>query len=243
MRLTVLGSGNSEPQPDRACAGNLLETPDPILLDMGPGTWRNLARTGVAPDRVGLVLLSHLHVDHISDILPLFFHPAPDRSLVVAGPPGTRAAIEGIRRVVPRLDREDLRVEVREMSGGELVHGGARCFPIPVPHVATLESVAWRVEAGGRRFVYSGDCANAPATGGALEGADLALVEATFPDRPHPAHLTLSEACALAKGAGVRKLVLTHLSPAWRGRDVAAEAAERFGGEVREAKDLLSLDV
>ena len=70
MKLTVLGSGNSEHHADRACSGFLLETPEPILLDLGPGTWHNLAKTGMDPGRIGLVLVSHLHVDHISDLVP-----------------------------------------------------------------------------------------------------------------------------------------------------------------------------
>ena len=74
MKLVILGSGNAEHHADRAGSGCLLLTPSPILLDFGPGAWMNLAKAGVPPVQVGLILLTHLHADHFSDLVPLLFH-------------------------------------------------------------------------------------------------------------------------------------------------------------------------
>ena len=103
--LTVLGSANAIPQPDRASAGYLLQLDAPVLLDFGTGTLRNLIQTDVAPDRVGAILLSHHHVDHYADLL-MYLHfqlrlkegRAP---LTVYGPPGTRSTVEHLRASSP----------------------------------------------------------------------------------------------------------------------------------------------
>lgn len=250
MKLTVLGSGNADAHAERACAGHLLEVPAPILLDFGPGCWRNLVRNGTDPAAIRLILVSHLHADHWSDLVPFLFHQSwstegTDRPpLTVVGPPGTAEAVAGVRRAVPRLERHGFPIDVREMEGGELEFDSVRVRPVPVPHVEDLRSVAWRVEGGGRTFVYSGDCRADRRTEEALRGADLAVVEATFPDEhPFPSHLTAGEACAAAKAAGVKRLVLAHLSRKWDGRDPAAECRGRFPGPVDAATDLFRADV
>lgn len=250
MKLVMLGSGNAEPHADRAGSGCLLRTPSPVLVDFGPGAWMNLARVGVPPVEVELVLISHLHADHFSDLVPLLFHQSwslkgqSRTPMTILGPGGTREVISGLRRTVPLLSEHVFPIEVRDMETGTFEYGPIRATPVPVSHVEDLKSVAWRVEAGGKTFVYSGDCSPGDHVVRALEGADLAVLEATCPDEhPHFTHLTAGQACDAARRAGVRRLILTHLSSRWRGRDVAAECAGRFPGELRVAQDLMESEI
>ena len=246
MKLTVLGSGNADHHPDRASSGYLLQTPDPILLDLGAGTWRNLARTGVDAASIRLILLSHHHVDHFADLVTFLFHQKwytkghGREGLTILAPPGTAKIVDGLRRTIPGLDRHGFSIDVRDMDSGSSEFGPVRVTPARVPHVDDLVAVAWRVEAEGRTFVYSGDCRESDEVVTALKGADLAVVEATFPDEsPHPVHLTAGQACDLAARSGVKRLVLSHLSRMWDGRDPAAEGRGAFPGEVVAATDLL----
>lgn len=252
MRLIILGSGNADHHAGRASAGFLLETPaGPILLDFGPGCWRNLARAGVAPGTIRAIFLSHLHADHWADLVAFLFHQSwhpvgrPRPPLSIFGPPETGRVLERLRRIVPHLGAHSFPLEIRDVRDGEVELEGVRAVARPVPHVRDLDSVAWRIESpAGGNVAYSGDCYADARVVRALEGADLAVVEATFPsDRPHPVHLTARDAGALARQAGVQRLVLAHLSLAWNDRDPAAEASETFQGPVFAGTDLMALDV
>ncbi len=104
-------------------------------------------------------------------------------------------------------------------------------------------------ERPGRTVVYSGDTRPCDATAAIAEGADLLVHEATFGDEEagraaETGHSTSREAATIAARAGVKRLVLTHVSARYS-RDTAdleQQAREVFAATI-VARDGLELDV
>ncbi|HAT34764.1 MAG TPA: hypothetical protein DCS82_03535 [Rhodospirillaceae bacterium] len=75
MKVTLLGTGSPVPSLKRASAGYMVEVgSDVVLIDHGPGSFRNLMKAGKSPTDVTHVIFSHLHFDHFADFIRLFFH-------------------------------------------------------------------------------------------------------------------------------------------------------------------------
>jgi ribonuclease BN (tRNA processing enzyme) len=84
-------------------------------------------------------------------------------------------------------------------------------------------------------LAYSADTGPTDALVELARGADLLLSEATFtegPDLPPNLHLTGGQAGQHAARAGVRHLVLTHISPGTDKQRSFAEAEAVFGGPI-----------
>ncbi|WP_067968133.1 ribonuclease Z [Nocardiopsis trehalosi] len=98
----------------------------------------------------------------------------------------------------------------------------------------------------GQVFAFVMDTGPCAAAEELAAGADLLVIEATYlAAEAAPAaeygHLTAGQAGRIAARAGVRRLVLTHVSERYDARDeprFVAEAAAEFGGEVVLAADL-----
>jgi ribonuclease Z len=99
----------------------------------------------------------------------------------------------------------------------------------------------------GARLVVIGDIETTHGVPDRVRDADLLVIEATFLERDAAmaldyGHLTALKAAELAARAGVKKLVLTHISGRYENREILAEATNVFA-ETRIAADLDRLTV
>ncbi|HYD53791.1 MAG TPA: MBL fold metallo-hydrolase, partial [Gemmatimonadaceae bacterium] len=105
-----------------------------------------------------------------------------------------------------------------------------------VPH--TEESVAYSIERGGRRIVYSGDTGYDPTFAEWARGCDLLVCECSLPAAMAiPPHLTPEQCADIALIARPGHLALTHLYPPVEAVDPATIVAERFAGPITVARD------
>lgn len=235
MILTVLGANGPYPSAGGACSGYLLSSDSgetKLLLDCGSGVLARLAELCPVSE-LSAVVLSHLHYDHMSDILPMqyqldFEREAPLKVFCPATPARQRSLLGG------RLDLYPM----RDAAVGEM-----KLEFLPVNH--PVETYAVRVSCDGATMVYTGDTNRCPALslfadGAALLLADAGLSEADWTDEKP--HLNPRLCAELAKEARVGALVLTHLSPRYDAEALLDEARPVFP-DVRLAQAGLCLRV
>ena len=258
MRVTVLGKSPSWQDVDGACSGYLVEVGETrLLLDCGNGVFGKLRRF-CDYVRVNAVVISHLHADHFLDLVPYAYAlilaprqqpvpvpPWPGQENPVRpalhAPPG---ATETFRRVVGAWGGEGLIESAFELAeyepSEELVIGDARLRFHAMPHFAPTYAIEVSATDGGGRFVYGADCSPNEELVEFARDADLLLIEATLP-RPERTgvrgHLTPAEAGEHGSRAGVRQLVLTHISDELDEDWARSEAEAAYGSAVSVARE------
>ncbi|MDD4797485.1 MAG: MBL fold metallo-hydrolase [Eubacteriales bacterium] len=240
MELTVLGKYGPYPPAGGACSGYLLDTgAGKLLLDCGSGVLSRLMALG-GPGILDGVVLSHLHFDHMSDLLPMVYASQfAAISPIALYLPAEPAAICGLLRQSGAYG-----VHILETDGQWTV-AGARMRVHPAAHPAP--GYALRLEKDGKAFVYSGDTNQCPGLAEFCRGADLLLCDGCFTqaqwaaDKPH---LSAEKAARLAAQAGVKKLVLTHVTPGCDEALLLAEARQAWpAGDIVPAREAQSWNI
>ena len=218
MILTILGNNGPFPAAGGACSGYLLESNSGntrVLIDCGTGSLANLNRY-YQPHELTAVILTHLHFDHMSDMLPMRYQL--DMSPIVSLPVYAPEAPEAVAAML-RGGKLDL-YPAQDVSIGEM-----KVSFLPAVHPVPANSVC--IECDGTKFVFTGDTnVNLPLEFFAHD-ADLLLADAGFlrkdwqEMRPH---LSAQHCGELARNTGAKQLVLTHLNPKYQPEELLKEA-------------------
>jgi len=244
MQLTVIGGSGGYPGHGRPCSGYLVEADGfAVLIDPGYGVATALSTgDGLTFDAV---LVSHAHPDHCADLNPILRARAwADVPL----PPLPVYALPGALDAVLALDRPEVLAGsyvLRDLEpGADLSIGPFQVLTAPLPH--PRPNLGFRISAGRRSLVYTGDCGPSDGLIQLADGADLLLAEASYAETVPPEVVgALSSAADIGREAamaGVQRLVLTHLIPKTNEADAVAAAARHFAGPVVVARPGLVLE-
>lgn len=253
MRLVVVGCAGSFPSAGSAASCYLLQADGPddeggtrtwnLVLDLGNGSVGPLQRH-VDPAVVDAVALSHLHADHVADMVVLNvmlrYHPrgARQRTLPVHGPEGMRERLSQLAGHDPATDCCPA-MDLHTWQAGVPVRVGPFTIePVPVEH--PVPAYGLRVTGPsstdpGRTvtLAFTGDTDECPGLDDLATGADLLLAEAAYLESvpaPRGVHLTGRRAGQAATRGGSHRLVLTHLV-AWNDpAETLAEARAVYDG-------------
>lgn len=245
MELIVIGSGTGVPSLRRGSPSLAVKAAGRLLvLDLGAGSLRAMLNWGLNFNQIDILALSHRHPDHVGDVVPFLFATRYALGYTRQEPFWLLAA-RGFADFLARLrEAFDHWVEppeglmnLRELSpeAPDIV-GWEDLTVKSAPTNHTEGSLAFRIEAGSRSLVYSGDTDESDSLVALAQGADLLVLEAANPVKI-PGHLTPGEAGRLAARAGVRRLLLTHFYPPCDEVDVVALAEQEFAGEIIKAED------
>lgn len=200
-----------------------------MWLEAGSGTFANLQRC-CPLDEVDAVICSHEHPDHWSDI---------DSFAVAAAHSTRRSAVpvyapRGVRRRSYHAE-DPIFVWHDVGDGDEVTIGALRWRFVETGHGPP--TLAVRATSGSSVLAYSADCPPGWSFETLGSGIGTGLCEATFTARHEgsAAHLSGRQAGAMAKAAGVHRLVVTHRWPTVSAQALATEAEEAFGGPVIQA--------
>ncbi|MFX1510294.1 MAG: MBL fold metallo-hydrolase [Promethearchaeota archaeon] len=219
MEVTILGSGASLLSPDRVSSGLMIETAgDPLIFDMGAGVLHRLSCSLEDITKIEHVFISHLHVDHVSDLvafLQSLWLSGYDKTLNVYGPEAVQKMAFSLADVFPYL-KGKVKLKYHKVEPGFLVKvKDWSVLAFPVDH-GDFEAYGFHMEAEGKRVVYSGDTRPCREVIKHAKGADLLIHECSLPDRMKEiatTHTTPGDLGRLAAEAEVKALVLVHLYP------------------------------
>ncbi len=242
MKLTFLGTGTSFGVPQIACpcavchsddprdkrtrCGAVIETDDGtrLLIDTPPELRLQLVANQVTS--IDAVLFTHEHADHIHGIDDLrAFTMRRSTPLALYGSAETLATVqarfpyivdERMRPIPGTTKPEGVMVQVQAHVPFRVAD--TEIMPIAVPHGFT-EVLAYRVGP----LAYVTDAKTVPdAALRALAGVQVLVLNALL-HKPHPTHLSISDAVAVAQRIGAARTFLTHLTHESFHADLAAE--------------------
>jgi ribonuclease BN (tRNA processing enzyme) len=211
-----------------------------ILVDAGSGSLANLQKY-VSIHDLDAIWISHLHVDHCSDLVLAYYLAKygisqREELLPVYGPPGWHDHI--CRSSVSERSLADF-FQVHELHDGAQVAIGSTTVLTAIRTTHSVDTYGLRVTDGSATTIaYSADSASCEALGRIGHDATLFLCEAAVLDhsRESPAnHLTPSEAAEWATRANASKLLLTHVRPDSNEKVVLELAGTLFGDEIHIA--------
>ncbi|MEM0079545.1 MAG: MBL fold metallo-hydrolase [Nitrososphaerota archaeon] len=244
MKIIILGSGSIIPTSSRFSSSILLENDDlRVLMDVGPGTIEKLRKLKIDPNTIGVLLITHFHLDHVLDLPALLkirlfnevggANPSPPQ-LELIGPVGLRDFLEnmvsdrGVYSYLSQMMRYDVYVNLYEVGGG-LAYDSRRLkvYALPVEH---FNGLAYRVEFDGYSIAYSGDTVYDENIVKLAEDVDVLIHECSFPSEMILGkHSSEKDLLRVVRKAKPKILIVTHLYPAWESRE--KELEELFSKE------------
>ena len=251
LHVVLCGTGTPLPDPERAgpCTA-VLAGGHFVLVDVGPGSWREIALRRLPRAQLEAVLLTHFHSDHIGELGEATLQSwvaGRGKPLAVYGPPGVDYVIEGFRQAyafdtqyriahhgeeaMPPLGSRAVAKTVDLPRPGEAAvvfeADGLRVTAFAVDHAPVTPAYGYRFDYRGRSVVISGDTKKSENLIRHAQGADLLVHEALAANMIAPV-IEYARAQGLSRFAKLTSDVVTyHTTPA-QAAEVAKAANVRM---------------
>ena len=246
MRVTFLGTGSAMPTGERYQTGLVLEDERTLLVDCGCGVLQRLQTHGPGYEAIDSVLLTHHHIDHVSDLMALlkarWLADAPE--LTIAGPAGTRALVDGLFEVHEYMKgRFDLTVRELDPANAPFEIAGLDVDAMETIH--SMDCLAYRFD---DRFGFGGDSEAFAELADFFDETAVVALDCSFPDgvdvSNHATPTAIGEMLSEAD-AELGRLYLTHCYPHTDGRhdEMLENLTAEFDVDARVAHDGLSLTI
>lgn len=248
LELIVIGSGTGIPSLRRGAPGLLVHSGEiRLLIDSGSGTLGRMLQVGVTHQDVDLLLYTHLHPDHVSDLVPIIFaskyaDEPREKELLCIGGPGFQSYFERLKDLYGSwIEPQSYPLTIKEIPQKGLVYRDLKIVSKPMIHLA--ESVGYRIEfRDGRSVAISGDTDYCQNIIDLASEVNILVLECSFPEgKKVEGHLTPSLAGRIALQSHCNKLLLTHFYPICDQFDIVSQCRQVYPGEIIVAEDLMKI--
>ena len=188
---------------------------DRLLLDAGAPLLPHMRRLGIDPGAIDVLFLTHFHGDHILGLPPYLLYRAfvdHGRPFLIVGQAGVEEHLEGLFRLCwgdewPGF-RKQARVEYDEgRDQGEAA--GVPYQTVGLKHGPT-RAQGYRLHLDGRILAYAGDTQATAELDHLVDGADVAITEATGPS-DSAVHTSWEQAHAVAARHPGTRFLFNHV--------------------------------
>jgi phosphoribosyl 1,2-cyclic phosphate phosphodiesterase len=249
ITLRFLGTAAAAPIPHAACACHqcdearrdrklrrtrsaiLLEGPDATLLvDAGPDIYRQLSLLPEIPP-ITAAIITHTHSDHylgLDDLASVAYGAGwlNERLLPIYATADNWPPIEVTfghlfrRGMFQRMEARTLQIDVDQTIAG------FRARPFDSSHTTDRTTAMLEFTLNGKRVIYASDLKVMPHK--VFAGADVAIINGTFYQRDHPAHMPLVKGIRTCKRLGVGRIIVTHVGHLeWSNAELWAQLSEQ----------------
>ena len=242
VAVQILGSGAPGYVKDRANTSYLLWIGNQakILMDTGGGTYGRLTQSGAKFSDISMVLISHLHPDHVSDLPAVLWSARQTRNdmLPIFGPSGDEAAPSFPTYLARQFDPKNgayevlgsvmaptpsnppqMRIDAHELDVTKADpspvwdRDGIKVTAMGIPH-GNLPNLAYRIETQGKTVVYSSDQNGTnPRFPAFAQGANLLIMHLAIGVGANNPNQALPYVVGqVAQSAHPKRLVLSHIA-------------------------------
>jgi len=270
LAVQVLGSGGPELQDKRASSSYLVweNGQARVLVDAGGGSALRFGESGAQMSQPDVLLFTHFHVDHSADFSALIkssWFEDRRRPLPIYGPPGNdfmpsttefvsdffseKGSYQYLSELLVPGEQGSYKMQPHDVAAkltpaAVFNSGDLKVSAVRVVH-GGVPALAWRVEAGGKVVVFSGDTnGEGPALVRLATNADLLVAHNAVPEGAtgveRNLHMPPSVIGEIAAEAHVKQLVLSHRMLRTLGKEdqTLTEIRKRYQGPVAFANDL-----
>lgn len=249
MELIILGSGTGVISLKRGSPGFLLKTKRNLfLIDSGPGTLTRILQAGFKLNDVDAVFYTHIHPDHITDLVPFLFaskYGAQKRrkKLTLIGGPGFKKFFHELSRTYRGwLISKSYALDLKEIGKSEFTLQDVHIRTCRTNHIS--ESIAFRFNDQKASVVFSGDTDFCEDLIELAKETNILMLECSFPDSMKvKGHLIPRDVARLANLANPGKLILIHFYPPCDRVDILKSVRRLYNGKVILGRDRMRLKV